>query len=52
MVRPENELLNAIVPRLNRPHAAAGVCERPTWSDTGAEPILSTDTIRIGLTRH
>jgi hypothetical protein len=26
--------------------------QAPTWSDTGAEPIPSTDTIRIGLTRH
>jgi hypothetical protein len=26
--------------------------QAPTWSDAGAEPIPSTDTIRIGLTRH
>jgi hypothetical protein len=26
--------------------------QAPTWSDAGAQPIPSTDTIRIGLTRH
>jgi hypothetical protein len=29
-----------------------GFAEAPTWSDGGAKPIPSTDTIRIGLTRH
>jgi hypothetical protein len=26
--------------------------EAPTWSSAGAQPILATETIRIGLTRH